>query len=585
VINKNFYRTFLISLIMLGFVFCNNTQLFAASNPATNGSIIVVNYESPHNYTNNALIAKTITASNATKMRVHFSKIQTEKYYDYVYTSAGDSWSGTLEDVWSEWYYGNTMKVSLITDGSTVDYGFKIDRVEYYISSETNWKSSKSYNISKIFYSNNENQNWTISESSAKAIRVHFKEIDLEQGYDFVTITSNSDSKIWPDKIHGTRTGVWSSWFPGNSININFMSDGSTTKRGFIIDSYEYMTTSKSDFPWTDLQFNTTYADEINPDYGDGGRRIADRLNHLPDWGQVTFSENSYSTKINNNSVENRSVKVEFKWSPKRLRNLVRDGNETYEFEIQFHNQTPPSSPSYGRPISAFKPWLITFDPHANNTVTGSGTKYEDTWHTPTYIFSDEQADRGTYFYFTNLPTRARYADTLWSSIEVKNDYNFAIGIKDAQCINPNVNYYYEIIGAKNANTNSAVFGLAGQRGYNFDHASLPAKDEYYVFNEEYENSTSDGNNEICVKYANYTMAQEGYWKLHEIISQKDSRDKLNMLCQAGRQFSWNSNGDISYRNNSSLSWSSSGITRNWSYWNDSWLTVNTVLGPKPVNK
>jgi hypothetical protein len=144
-------------------------------------------------------------------MCVHFSKIQTEKYYDYVYTSAGDSWSGTLEDVWSKWYYGNTMKVSLITDGSTVDYGFKIDRVEYYIASETNWKSSNSYNISKIFYSNNENQNWTISESSAKAIRVHFKEIDLEQGYDFVTITSNSDSKIWPDKIHGTRTGVWSS--------------------------------------------------------------------------------------------------------------------------------------------------------------------------------------------------------------------------------------------------------------------------------------------------------------------------------------------------------------------------------------
>ena len=204
--------------------------------------------------------------------------------------------------------------------------------------------------------------------------------------------------------------------------------------------------------------------------------------------------------------------------------------------------------------------------------------------HLLTYLL-DEQADRGTYFYFTNLPASARYADTLWKTIKVGHDYNFAIGIKDAQYINPNVNYYYEIIGAKNADTNSAVFGLAGQRGYNFDHASLLAKDEYYVFNEEYENSTSDGNNEICVKYANYTMAQEGYWKLHEIISQKDSRDKLNMLCQAGRQFSWNSNGDISYRNNSSLSWSSSGITRNWSYWNDSWLTLNTVLGPKPVNK
>lgn len=34
-------------------------------------------------------------------IRVHFEWIDTERYYDYVKTSAGDVWSGYLTDVWS----------------------------------------------------------------------------------------------------------------------------------------------------------------------------------------------------------------------------------------------------------------------------------------------------------------------------------------------------------------------------------------------------------------------------------------------------------------------------------------------------
>jgi hypothetical protein len=102
---------------------------------ANNISSEAVTAESPHPYSNNYNNTRTFAHSGASKMRVHFSYIDTESYYDYVYfgsaTTFYSSKSGYYYDSWSSWVPGDTIRVKITSDSSNTYNGFKIDRLEW----------------------------------------------------------------------------------------------------------------------------------------------------------------------------------------------------------------------------------------------------------------------------------------------------------------------------------------------------------------------------------------------------------------------------------------------------------------------
>ena len=88
--------------------------------------------ESAHNYANNSNITTTIKKNGASRIRVHFTKIDTESSRDYVKTSAGDSYTGSYANgCWSSYATGNTIKVTLTSDAANVKWGYAIDKISY----------------------------------------------------------------------------------------------------------------------------------------------------------------------------------------------------------------------------------------------------------------------------------------------------------------------------------------------------------------------------------------------------------------------------------------------------------------------
>jgi thermitase len=92
-------------------------------------------FESAHPYTNKLDQRTTISYPGAKYLRVHFEKIQTEARYDHVriLTPLGEqiqSFSGSYNDVTSEYVEGDSLIIQLQTDYSTVDYGYRISRIE-----------------------------------------------------------------------------------------------------------------------------------------------------------------------------------------------------------------------------------------------------------------------------------------------------------------------------------------------------------------------------------------------------------------------------------------------------------------------
>ncbi|MFW9977812.1 MAG: PPC domain-containing protein [Candidatus Thorarchaeota archaeon] len=93
--------------------------------------------ESSHPYANNFDYTWTITEAGATQIRVHFTKIDVESRYDYVYVydyanTRLHSLTGLYSSGgWSSWSYGESIKVRLDTDYSITKWGFAIDQIEY----------------------------------------------------------------------------------------------------------------------------------------------------------------------------------------------------------------------------------------------------------------------------------------------------------------------------------------------------------------------------------------------------------------------------------------------------------------------
>lgn len=87
-------------------------------------------------------------------------------------------------------------------------------------------------------YPNNYNNTWTITgPTGTTSVRMHFTQIALESGYDYLRVQNGSGTT---QQTYGSNyTNVWSNWVTGNTIKLNLTSDSSVVYYGFQMDKYE----------------------------------------------------------------------------------------------------------------------------------------------------------------------------------------------------------------------------------------------------------------------------------------------------------------------------------------------------------
>ncbi len=98
-------------------------------------------------------------------------------------------------------------------------------------------------------YANNYNNIWTISETGAAQIRLHFEYLKLaetsgfnSQVYDKLILYDKYDNVL---KIYGRSYGgvnlqdFWTEWYTGDTLKVKLVTDSSGTANGFIIDKAE----------------------------------------------------------------------------------------------------------------------------------------------------------------------------------------------------------------------------------------------------------------------------------------------------------------------------------------------------------
>lgn len=153
--------------------------------------------ETEHPYENDTEQVWYIEEEGAQRIRVHFEVIDTE--YDYDEVNVGrlwntDTFSGSYEPFWTDWFYYDNISVEFNSDGSENGWGFRIDKIEYSVP-------------------------------------------DGDDG-DKLLIFNSSGGEI--DNIRGNDTGEWTAWSYGDTISVRLLSNGSVSGQGFKIDKVEY---------------------------------------------------------------------------------------------------------------------------------------------------------------------------------------------------------------------------------------------------------------------------------------------------------------------------------------------------------
>jgi type II secretory pathway pseudopilin PulG len=87
-------------------------------------------------------------------------------------------------------------------------------------------------------YSNNYDHTWTITETGAEKMRVHFNDFRTYDSNDRVYIKDGSGTTI--TSYYGNKGAFTSAEVNGDTIRIRFSTNGWNSQRGWRIDKYEY---------------------------------------------------------------------------------------------------------------------------------------------------------------------------------------------------------------------------------------------------------------------------------------------------------------------------------------------------------
>lgn len=88
-------------------------------------------------------------------------------------------------------------------------------------------------------YANSSRESKTISVAGAKFMRVVVSKYELENNYDFLIIKNAAGEVV--EKITGTGQDYVSEYVEGDSITLEFSSDSSVNKWGFVVNEYQYI--------------------------------------------------------------------------------------------------------------------------------------------------------------------------------------------------------------------------------------------------------------------------------------------------------------------------------------------------------
>ena len=99
------------------------------------------------------------------------------------------------------------------------------------------WKSREMVLESAHPYLDNVNESKTITVPGAKYIRVKFAKFELEQGYDYVRLADSAGNTV--EKVTGTGSNYTTDYIEGDTLTINFVSDRSMSKWGYLIQEIE----------------------------------------------------------------------------------------------------------------------------------------------------------------------------------------------------------------------------------------------------------------------------------------------------------------------------------------------------------
>jgi hypothetical protein len=86
-------------------------------------------------------------------------------------------------------------------------------------------------------YTDDLDQSWTVAEGGARFIRLHFTRLDLERGYDFLTVADRAGNIV--ARYTGADTDVTTPAIAGDTAVIRLVTDESVTRFGFSMDRYE----------------------------------------------------------------------------------------------------------------------------------------------------------------------------------------------------------------------------------------------------------------------------------------------------------------------------------------------------------
>ncbi|MFO0724190.1 MAG: proprotein convertase P-domain-containing protein [Myxococcota bacterium] len=113
----------------------NATIAHTGACSSTNFTAVPQSVESAHPYTNSMNRSWTLSFAGAREIRVHFSRIDTERGYDFVRILDANGtmvheYTGSSSDVTTPSIHGESLRVQLQSDSSVTGWGFAVDRIE-----------------------------------------------------------------------------------------------------------------------------------------------------------------------------------------------------------------------------------------------------------------------------------------------------------------------------------------------------------------------------------------------------------------------------------------------------------------------
>ena len=185
-------------------------------------------------------------------------------------------------------------------------------------------------------YYNNTNIIQTFSKTGAERVRVHFRDFVTEANYDFVSVRNGTEA--FPSSVAARRTdsrtydgslGAFTSVeIEGETLRLNFTSDGSVTRKGYYVSWFEYMTTVTEGSELIDLRGIQSGTNIV----GGGGSGVSyhndllgrDATDSHP-ISAIIDLQTELDSKLNKSDIDDTVTAIDKVWSSDKINGLTNN--------------------------------------------------------------------------------------------------------------------------------------------------------------------------------------------------------------------------------------------------------------------